>query len=83
MNIATGRSFRGVGGISFGTPYRTAAGVMLPVSFDVSGLKAITTKPRVMNSGLALKEIIVRRRGHTLGIALMTGSRRTSGLTAW
>ncbi len=56
---------------------------MLPVSFDVSGLKAITTKPRVMNSGLALKEIIVRRRGHTLGIALMTGSRRTSGLTAW
>jgi hypothetical protein len=74
-----------IGGMAVGTPYRTASGVMLPVAVDVSGLKTITTKPRVMNSGLAVKEIVVRREGHTLGIALFTtaaggsSARTTSG----
>lgn len=61
-----------IGGMALGTPYRTASGVILPVSVDVSGLKTITRKPRLMNSGLALKDIVVRRQGHTLGIALVT-----------
>ena len=61
-----------VRGMALGTPYRTASGIMLPVSVDVSGLKTVTTTPRVMNSGLALKEIVVRREGNTVGIALFT-----------
>jgi len=74
-----------VGGMALGVPYRTASGVMLPISVDVSGLKTVTTKPRVMNSGLMLKEIVVRREGNTLGIALFTSTaggsiqRTTSG----
>jgi hypothetical protein len=73
-----------VGGMALGTPYRNASGVMLPVAVDVSGLRAITTTPRIVNSGLALKEIAVWREGRTLGLALITtvagpGARTTSG----
>jgi hypothetical protein len=61
-----------VGGMALGTPYRTAKGLMIPVSVDVSGLRRITTEPRLMNSGLALQKVAVRREGLTLGLALMT-----------
>jgi hypothetical protein len=61
-----------VGGMALGTPYRTASGVMLPISVDVSGAKKITVEPRVINSALALKEVVVRREGHTLCIELIT-----------
>ena len=42
-----------VGGIAVGTPYRSDDGrVFLPIDFDVSGLRAITTQPTTMNSGM-------------------------------
>ncbi len=39
-----------VGGIALGVPYRTGTGIMLPVTVDVSGLKAITTQPTTPSS---------------------------------
>lgn len=62
-----------IGGMAVGRPYRTAAGVMLPVRVDVSGLEAITTEPTTMNSGLALKEVTVRRQGDILRLGVVTG----------
>jgi hypothetical protein len=61
-----------VGGMALGTPYQTPEGVMIPVRVDVSGLQTITTPPTTMSSGLALKEIRVRRAGSNLLLALRT-----------
>jgi len=61
-----------VGGLAVGAPYRTPAGVMLPVDIDITGLRSITTKPTTMNSGLALKEIVIRPQGNTLLLKVMT-----------
>jgi hypothetical protein len=61
-----------VGGLAIGTPYRTPDGILLPISVNVSGTKAITTKPTTMNSALALKEIVVRRQGNTISLGLVT-----------
>ncbi|GEM_PF-833046 len=47
-----------VGGIEVSEPeYITGKGWYLPVRCDVSGLQSVTTKPRLVNSGLASKEV--------------------------
>jgi hypothetical protein len=61
-----------VGGLALGEPYRTASGVMLPVSVDVSGLRAITTEPTNMNSALTVRKVAARREGHTILLTLIT-----------
>jgi hypothetical protein len=61
-----------VGGMSIGKPYRTEKGIMLPVNCDVSGLKTITVKPKIMNSGLSIKEIKVERTNKVISLALVT-----------
>lgn len=72
-----------VGGMALGAPYRTAKGVvMLPVRVDVSGTKAITTKPTALNSGLGIREIRVRRDGNTVRLALVTTPARESATSA-
>jgi hypothetical protein len=61
-----------VGGMALGAPYRTPAGMMLPVEIDVTGLRSFTTKATIMNSGLALKEIVVRRQGNKILLKVLT-----------
>jgi hypothetical protein len=63
---------RAVGGMALGAPYRTPAGVMLPIDIDVTGLRSITTKPTTMNSALALEEISVRQQGDRILLKLTT-----------
>ena len=47
-----------VGGLDVSEPeYKSGYGWYLPVRCDVSGLQSITTKPKLVNSGLAAKEV--------------------------
>jgi hypothetical protein len=61
-----------VGGMALGTPYQTPEGVKLPVRVDVTGSRTITTPPTALNSGLAIKEIRVRRNGSNVRLELLT-----------
>jgi hypothetical protein len=61
-----------VGGMALGAPTQTTEGVMLPVRVDVTGSKTITTPPTALHSGLAIKEIRVRRDGNNVRLELLT-----------
>jgi len=60
-----------VGGMAIETPYATAAGVMLPVRVNVSGTERITTAPRALNSGLAVK-VDASRDGDAVALRVTT-----------
>ena len=45
---------------------------VLPVEYDVSGLSTVTRKPTTMNSGLAVRKIIVSKRNGNLVIKVVT-----------
>ena len=61
-----------VGGIAIGQVYKTDRGFSLPIRVDITGLQEITQKPRLVNSGLALKEIRFKRDGNQFLLALIT-----------
>jgi hypothetical protein len=61
-----------VGGMSIGKPYRTEKGIMLPVNCDISGLRTITIKPQMMNSGMSVKEIQTERIDNIISLSLIT-----------
>lgn len=62
-----------VGGIAVGNPQRDANGeVHLPVDCDVSGLRAVSTSPSAINSGIACEAPAVVVRGRSVYIAVVT-----------
>ena len=62
-----------VGGIAVGTPYRIDDGrVLLPIDFDVSGLRAITTQPTLMNSAMNCAAPLVDVRSQVIAITVRT-----------
>jgi hypothetical protein len=61
-----------VGGLSVGTPYHTAEGVMLPVRAAVSGIKTFTVKPTVMNSSVGCEKVIAVVEGHKIYLTVET-----------
>jgi hypothetical protein len=61
-----------VGGMSIGKPYRTEKGIMLPVYCNVSGLQTITVKPKILNSGMSIKEIKAERIDNVISLSLIT-----------
>lgn len=62
-----------VGGIAVGAPQRGANGqVFLPVNCDVSGLRAVTTDPSAINSGIVCEAPAVVVHGRSVFIAVVT-----------
>lgn len=60
------------GGIRVLAPIKMEGRLVLPVEVDPSGLTAITTKPTLMNSGLTVRKIEIRRNGSRLMIRVFT-----------
>ena len=76
------RFMQSVGGIAV-HPLRRANGkVSLPVECDVSGARAITTKPTALNSGLVVREVRASREGDAIYLVVRTslpsGGQRSS-----
>ena len=69
-----------VGGIAVGRPYRANARLYLPVECDVSGTKAISSTPTMLNSGLVVHEVIARRDRAAIYVSVST-SLPSAGLT--
>jgi hypothetical protein len=62
-----------VGGIAVGSPWRDDGGyVFLPIDCDVSGLRAITVKPTLINSALVCEAPRVRVRERSVFILICT-----------
>ena len=62
-----------VGGLAVGEPQKLADGnYRLPIRCDVSGLEAVTIKPRTVNSGLIVRETGCAVRQHTIQIWIKT-----------
>ena len=58
-----------VGGLEVSEPeYISGEGWYLPVRCDVSGLQSITAKPKLVNSGLAVKEVKARVKDNRIQI---------------
>jgi hypothetical protein len=61
------------GGISIDQPLRKNNQWMLPVNCNVSGIKAITTQPNVIHSGLAWSKSVARIEDERILLTVMTG----------
>jgi hypothetical protein len=61
-----------VGGIAVKRPYRANGKLYLPVECDVSGAKAITSKPSMINSGLVVHEVVAHRDGGSVFLSVRT-----------
>ena len=62
-----------VGGLTVGAPQRQDHGTYrLPIRCDVSGLQAITVKPTLLNSALAVRETRAAVRGQTIQLWIVT-----------
>jgi hypothetical protein len=59
------------GGLAFDAPYKENGAWVLPVRCDVSGLKAITTKPATLNSALGCSTV-GRIEGHDIMLTVVT-----------
>jgi hypothetical protein len=67
------QSIQSVGGIALGSPVRNHDGhVLLPIHCDVSGTQAITTQPKVINSGSVCIRPKVRVKASTIFITIRT-----------
>ncbi len=60
------------GGIRISQPVQKAGKTFLPVTYDVSGLTTVTHAPTLINSGLAVKKIAIRRDDTLLLIHVVT-----------
>lgn len=61
-----------VGGISVGFPALASDGWSLPIDCDISGLKKVTVKPTVLNSGIACKSVAANVEGHNIYLTVNT-----------
>jgi hypothetical protein len=57
------KSVQEAGGIRIGAPTEKDGRKVLPVEYDISGLTAVTRKPTVINSGLVVRKIELKRQG--------------------
>ncbi|HVU31931.1 MAG TPA: hypothetical protein VHE61_00755 [Opitutaceae bacterium] len=73
-----------VGGIRILAPVRHDGRLDLPVECNVSGLKAITRTPTLINSALVIRTIRCGSRGHEVWISVVTclagGGRAAGGI---
>ena len=61
-----------VGGLEFATPVHVNNRWELPIRADVSGLRAITTEPTTMNSGLVCDSTKANIEGRNIFIVIVT-----------
>ncbi len=61
-----------VGGLTVGTPVQSDGGWLLPIQADVSGLKAVTTKPTTLNSALVCEAVKANVKGQDIFLMLKT-----------
>jgi hypothetical protein len=59
-----------VGGLAIAKPSRGKSGWVLPVHADVSGLKAITTKPTTLNSALICESTYATIEGRNIYLTI-------------
>ena len=62
-----------VGGIAVEQPTKSTDGWLLPVQADVSGLRAITVTPTLLNSALSCKSVRASIEGQVIYITVVTG----------
>ena len=60
------------GGIRISNPIKKDGKIVLPVEYDVSGLTAVTQKPTLMNSGMTVRKIELKRKGTQIIIRVVT-----------
>lgn len=60
------------GGIKISNPIKKDGKNVLPVEYDVSGLTAVTKKPTLLNSGLTVRKIELKRDGAQIIIRVVT-----------
>jgi hypothetical protein len=60
------------GGIRIGVPKEHEGRMVLPIEYDVTGTTAVTRKPTLGHSGLAVRRIEVRREGAYLVLQVIT-----------
>jgi hypothetical protein len=63
---------KAVGGLKVGAPVQSKDGWLLPIQADVSGSKAITTKPTTINSAIACKSVNARVKGQDIFLVIAT-----------
>jgi hypothetical protein len=66
------RFIQATGGIRIGVPIERDGQRVLPVEYDVTGLRGVTCKPTSLNSGLAVRKIETRRAGTQIIIRVYT-----------
>jgi len=62
-----------VGGLSIQTPQHTEKGWILPVLANVSGIEAVTMKPRLINSALICENTRAVVEGRSIFLTIETG----------
>lgn len=67
----TWRDVEATGGIEVMQPVVRDRRLMLPVNYDVSGLRWITCKPTAMNSGQGVWEVRARVRGQAIWVTVL------------
>ncbi len=60
------------GGIRIGVPIEKEGRKVLPVEYYVQGIVAITCQPTLMNSGLAVRKIELKKQGAQIVIRVVT-----------
>jgi hypothetical protein len=60
------------GGIRISNPIKKDGKTVLPVEYDVSGLTTVTRKPTLMNSGLTVRKICLKRDGAQIIVRVVT-----------
>lgn len=60
------------GGMRISQPVQHSGKTFLPVTYDVSGLTTVTQPPTLINSGLAVRKIAIRRDGSQLLLQVVT-----------
>lgn len=71
-----------VGGIAIQRPYRANAKLYLPVECDVSGAKAVSSKPSTINSGLVVHDVTARRDRSAIYVSVSTSLPSSGHTTA-
>lgn len=76
---ATWDFLQSVGGIAIGVPERVGDGWQLPVSCDLTGLRAITTDPSILNSDTVVHSLalVAEDRDLLLSVLLKTSDYAT------
>ncbi len=63
---------QGVGGLAIHQPYRMSGSVFIPVDCNVSGIRAITVNPNLVNSGIVVKGVKAVHHNSTIYVQVFT-----------